>query len=177
VCQVREVVVMRDEDWLQGIGGDRWLRTGRTNVCHWAVWTTFDCTVPDGHAISGRPARLRSGRCRAPLPGSAIEVPDFEGWARPELGTVNSRAAGAPRAHVDALKLLAAFLQYSDSNSLTRTCSWRIGTDWGSRRWRRQRPAPRSGTPTFECSFSCHPTALLSGGRETSIVPPVAIVD
>ena len=50
-----------------------------------------------------------------PLPGSAIEVPGFEGWAWPELDKVNPRAGGAPRAHVDALKLLAVFLQHSDS--------------------------------------------------------------
>jgi len=50
-----------------------------------------------------------------PIPGSAIEVPGFEGWAWPELDKVNPRAGGAPRAHVDALKLLAVFLQHSDS--------------------------------------------------------------
>lgn len=49
------------------------------------------------------------------LPGEAIEVPDFEGWAWPELDKVNPRAGGAPRAHVDALKLLAVFVQHSDS--------------------------------------------------------------
>ena len=50
-----------------------------------------------------------------PLPGSAIEVPGFEGWAWPELDTVTPRAGGASRAHVDALKLLAVFVQHSDS--------------------------------------------------------------
>jgi len=49
------------------------------------------------------------------LPGSAIETPGFEGWAWPELDKVNARAGGAPRAHVDALKLLAVFVQHSDS--------------------------------------------------------------
>jgi len=50
-----------------------------------------------------------------PVPGSAIEVPGFEGWAWPELDKVNPRAGGAPRAHVDALKLLAVFVQHSDT--------------------------------------------------------------
>ena len=50
-----------------------------------------------------------------PLPGSDIEVPGFEGWAWPELDKVNPRAGGAPPAHVDALKLLAVFVQHSDS--------------------------------------------------------------
>ncbi|HYN08030.1 MAG TPA: hypothetical protein VES67_11615 [Vicinamibacterales bacterium] len=49
------------------------------------------------------------------IPGSAIEVPGFEGWAWPELDKVNPRAGGAPRAHVDALKLLAVFVQHSDT--------------------------------------------------------------
>jgi len=42
-------------------------------------------------------------------------VPDFEGWAWPELDKVNPRAGGASRAHVDALKLLAVFVQHSES--------------------------------------------------------------
>ena len=50
-----------------------------------------------------------------PFPGSVIELPGFEGWAWPELDKVNPRAGGAPRAHVDALKLLAVFVQHSDS--------------------------------------------------------------
>jgi hypothetical protein len=50
-----------------------------------------------------------------PLPGSDIEVPGFEGWAWPELDKVNPRAGGAPPAQVDALKLLAVFVQHSDS--------------------------------------------------------------
>ena len=49
------------------------------------------------------------------VPGSAIDVPGFEGWAWPELDTVTPRAGGASRAHVDALKLLAVFVQHSDS--------------------------------------------------------------
>jgi len=50
-----------------------------------------------------------------PLLGSAIEVQGFEGWAWPELDKVSPRAGGAPRAHVDALKLLAVFVQHSDT--------------------------------------------------------------
>ena len=49
------------------------------------------------------------------IAGSAIEVHDFEGWAWPELEKVNPRAGGATRAQVDALKLLAVFVQHSDS--------------------------------------------------------------
>ncbi|HXG87036.1 MAG TPA: hypothetical protein VNJ02_01775 [Vicinamibacterales bacterium] len=49
------------------------------------------------------------------LPGTAIEVKDFEGWAWPELDKIDTRGAGATRAQVDALKLLAVFIQHSDS--------------------------------------------------------------
>ena len=49
------------------------------------------------------------------ISGTPIEVPDFEGWAWPELDIVSEAAGGAPRAHVDALKLLAVFIQHSDS--------------------------------------------------------------
>jgi hypothetical protein len=50
-----------------------------------------------------------------PLPGSAIDTEGFEGWAWPELDTMTPRGGGAPRAQLDALKLLAVFVQHSDS--------------------------------------------------------------
>jgi hypothetical protein len=50
-----------------------------------------------------------------PFPGSAIETEGFQGWAWPELDTLSSRVGGAPRSQLDALKLLAVFVQHSDS--------------------------------------------------------------
>ena len=47
--------------------------------------------------------------------GSAVEVPGYEGWAFPELDKIGSSAGGATRAELDALKLLAVFIQHSDS--------------------------------------------------------------
>jgi hypothetical protein len=44
------------------------------------------------------------------VPGKKIETPGYEGWAWPELDTLSAR-----RAHIDALKLLAVFIQHSDS--------------------------------------------------------------
>ena len=49
------------------------------------------------------------------LPGDAIEVPGYEGWAWPELETATQRAGGATRAQIDAFKLLAVFIQHSDT--------------------------------------------------------------
>jgi hypothetical protein len=48
--------------------------------------------------------------------GTKIEVrKGHEGWEWWELQTIDERAGGAPRAHVDALRLLAAFVQHSDN--------------------------------------------------------------
>jgi hypothetical protein len=47
--------------------------------------------------------------------GRAIEVPKFEGWSWRELEAVADNDVGATRAQIDALKLLAAFVQHVDS--------------------------------------------------------------
>ena len=46
---------------------------------------------------------------------TAAEFPAGEGWSWTELDKVDEAAGGAPRAHRDALKLLAVFLQHTDS--------------------------------------------------------------
>jgi hypothetical protein len=50
------------------------------------------------------------------LEGKEIALP-IEGWAWPELDRVDESGGGAPRAQRDALKLLAVFLQHSDSKA------------------------------------------------------------
>lgn len=47
--------------------------------------------------------------------GEEIEVPKFEGWSWRELDAVADNNVGASRAHIDAFKLLAAFIQHVDS--------------------------------------------------------------
>jgi hypothetical protein len=47
--------------------------------------------------------------------GHEIKTSGGEGWAWPELGLVDEAVGGAPRAHRDALTLLAAFMQHTDS--------------------------------------------------------------
>ena len=49
--------------------------------------------------------------------GKDIETKPGSGWAWPELDRVDPAAGGAPRAQRDALKLIAAFLQHSDSKA------------------------------------------------------------
>ena len=51
------------------------------------------------------------------LEGKEIALPNLQGWAWPELDRVDERVGGAPRAQRDALKLLAVFLQDSDSKA------------------------------------------------------------
>jgi hypothetical protein len=52
------------------------------------------------------------------MPGREMEAPSVgPGWAWPELELVDERAGGAPRAHRDALKLLAVMLQHSDNKA------------------------------------------------------------
>ena len=47
--------------------------------------------------------------------GSAVEVPGYEGWAWPELDKIGADNTGASRAQLDAFKLIAVFIQHSDS--------------------------------------------------------------
>jgi hypothetical protein len=47
--------------------------------------------------------------------GKKVEVKDYEGWAWPELDQIRQDGRGATRAQIDALKLLAVFIQHSDS--------------------------------------------------------------
>lgn len=49
------------------------------------------------------------------VPGKKVEVNGYEGWAWPELDQIRERGGGATRAQIDALKLLAVFIQHSDS--------------------------------------------------------------
>lgn len=51
------------------------------------------------------------------IDGQEIKAEGLEGWAWPELEGVEEAAGGAPRAQVDALKLLAAFIQHSDTKA------------------------------------------------------------
>ena len=49
------------------------------------------------------------------MAGHAIETHEESGWAWPELELVDEHAGGAPPAQLDALRLLAAFIQHTDS--------------------------------------------------------------
>jgi hypothetical protein len=62
-----------------------------------------------------------------------IETDRMEGWAFFELKTIDPRAGGAPRAHVDALRLLAVFLAHWDNKPENQrlvclTAAWKKNT-------------------------------------------------
>jgi hypothetical protein len=61
------------------------------------------------------------------LPGR--EFPGEEGWKWNELDAVNPEHGGAPQAHRDALRLLAVFLQHTDSKREQQRLLCRDGTD------------------------------------------------
>ena len=51
------------------------------------------------------------------LPGKTLESKPDSGWKWPELDLVDESAGGAPKAHRDALKLLAVMIKHTDSKA------------------------------------------------------------
>ena len=70
---------------------------------------------PRQQQAEARRGDVRSGRARARGRGPGPRGPDGSGWAFPELDLVEPTVGGAPLAHRDALKLLAVFIQHTDS--------------------------------------------------------------
>ena len=63
-------------------------------------------------------------------PGRPIETEDIEGWAFFELDLIDPKKGGAPRAHVDALRLLAVFLSHWDNKSENQRLVCLSEKDW-----------------------------------------------
>jgi hypothetical protein len=102
--------------WALGFKADRMYPTRVS--CQGCPADPFAASKADWH--SGKPGDVGPyvfdpAAAERPLPGSAIETDGFEGWAWPELDTVTARSGGATRAQLDALKLLAVFVQHSDT--------------------------------------------------------------
>jgi hypothetical protein len=62
--------------------------------------------------------------------GRAIETEDLEGWAFFELDVIDLNKGGAPRAHVDALRLLAVLLAHWDNKSENQRLVCLSEKDW-----------------------------------------------
>ena len=62
--------------------------------------------------------------------GRAIETEEVEGWAFFELDLIDSKKGGAPRAQVDALRLLAVMLSHWDNKSENQRLMCLSENDW-----------------------------------------------
>jgi hypothetical protein len=69
----------------------------------------------DPSAHPGRVVLFDPATMEHQAPGRTIEEEPHQGWTWAEFDTIDAAAGGAPRAHVDAYKLLAAFVQHRDS--------------------------------------------------------------
>lgn len=63
-------------------------------------------------------------------PGRPIETEEVEGWAFFELDLIDPAKGGAPRAHVDALRLLAVMLSHWDNKSENQRLVCLSEKDW-----------------------------------------------
>lgn len=61
------------------------------------------------------PVLIEAASIERKMPGRTIETHEDSGWGWPELEAVDEHVGGAPRAQLDALRLLAAFMQHTDS--------------------------------------------------------------
>lgn len=61
------------------------------------------------------PVLVESATIERKMPGQAIETHEESGWAWTELQFVDEGAGGAALAQLDALRLLASFIQHTDS--------------------------------------------------------------
>jgi hypothetical protein len=62
--------------------------------------------------------------------GRGIETEEVEGWAFFELDLIDAKKGGAPRAHVDALRLLAVMLSHWDNKSENQRLVCLSEKDW-----------------------------------------------
>jgi hypothetical protein len=62
-----------------------------------------------------RVVRFEGTTVEVPYGGRSIEAAMLEGWGFDELGEIDESRGGAPRAHVDALRLMAVFLENWDN--------------------------------------------------------------
>jgi hypothetical protein len=84
----------------------------------WALGFGADRMYPVQVICRGCPANITGtdvASIQRKMPGKDIEAGDLVGWSWPELDLLDADAAPEQRAERDALKLLAALLQHTDS--------------------------------------------------------------
>jgi hypothetical protein len=93
--------------WALGFGADRMYPV--KVVCH-------DCPANlEGTTRSERDSVFDPATIERKLPGAAFE--EDKGWSWAELDSIDEAAGGASRAQRDALKLMAVFLQHTDTKA------------------------------------------------------------
>jgi hypothetical protein len=70
-----------------------------------------------GIARSGDEYRFDPAVIERKMEGAELEIEGRPGWSWAELDQIDTASRGAPKAHRDALKLLAVFLQHTDSKA------------------------------------------------------------
>jgi hypothetical protein len=95
--------------WALGFGADRMYPVHVR--CHGCP---FDET---GQRVKPGDVEFQHAVIERKYPGETMESRQNSGWTWPELDLPRPEAGGAPRAHRDALKLLAAFIQHTDSKA------------------------------------------------------------
>ncbi len=93
--------------WSLGFGADRMYPVNV--VCRGCPYQFGGTRLPNGDS------RFDPAVIERKMPGAEWPRKDGGGWSWTELDALNAAAGGAPRAHRDALKLLAVFLQHTDS--------------------------------------------------------------
>lgn len=94
--------------WALGFGADRWYPVSVT--CRGCPADPSAGGKPVAGAVTFPIAAIERK-----LPGKTIETREDEGWDWSELALVNERTGGAPRAHREALELIAAMIQHTDN--------------------------------------------------------------
>jgi hypothetical protein len=94
--------------WALGFAADRMYPV--RVVCKGCSADPFHDPVPAPSPPTFDPATVERK-----LPGKTLESKPDSGWKWPELDLVDESAGGAPKAHRDALKLLAVMIKHTDS--------------------------------------------------------------
>jgi hypothetical protein len=96
--------------WALGFGADR-MYPVTVNCRGCGVDPAKDGKPAEGHVFD-------FAAIEREMPGEPIETHDKKGWDWIELTNVDETIGGAPLAHRDALKLLAVFMQHTDSKTV-----------------------------------------------------------
>jgi hypothetical protein len=99
--------------WALGFGANRVYPVKvACHGCPWDPWATVQKEPGQPQVILFDPASID-----IKMKGKTLETKPDEGWAWKELDQVDQTAGGATRAQLDALKLLAVFIQHTDTKA------------------------------------------------------------